>query len=360
MKPIMDHEMIDAAVQALENEKLVLGESVYKFEEEFARFCGTRHAVSTASGTAALQIALEALEMERRAEVLTSPFSFIATANSILHAKSRPIFADVGKDGNLDVLNAADKMIGRTRALMPVHLYGHPFDVEAFRDLARDKEVFLVEDACQAHGATYNGRKAGSLGDVGCFSFYSSKNMTVGGDGGIITTDDDDVAEVARSIRDCGRLSKYTMARLGYTSRLNSVNAAIGRVQLARLLVWNERRRIIAGKYRELLSGISGIHLPPKDDNIISSVYHLFVIQSPYREQIKNYLAENGVEAGVHYPIPIHLQVPYKRIYGYTEGSFPESERLANQVLSLPIYYGLSDEQVEYVAQLVKESLAHV
>jgi dTDP-4-amino-4,6-dideoxygalactose transaminase len=269
------------------------------------------------------------------------------------------MFADVGNDGNLDVLKTIDKMISRTRAILPVHLYGHPFDVEGFRDLAEDKDVFLIEDACQAHGATYDNRPIGSIGNIGCFSFYSSKNMTVGGDGGMITTNDDEIAEVARCLRDCGRLSKYTMSRIGYTSRLNTVNAAIGRVQLRKLPIWNERRKEIANIYRRELGNVKGISLPVEDNDKIQSVYHLFVIQSLQRDKIQEYLEQHGVETGVHYPIPIHLQAPYKRLFNYDQGAFPEAERLANHVLSLPVYYGMSNDEVIHVTQLVKDSMAN-
>ena len=284
--PIIDAEMREAALSALENEKLVMGESVHKFEEEFARYCGTKYAVSTGSGTAALSITLQALGISHGSEVVTTPFSFIATANAVLHAGAEPVFADVEDSGiNLSPGKARAKIGPKTRALIPVHLYGHAAAMDEFLEITRGTGVKLVEDACQAHGAEFGGKRVGSIGEAGCFSFYPAKNMTVGGDGGMITTDNSELAEAAGSIRDCGRdkNSKYYMGRIGYTSRLNSVNAAIGRVQLRRLDSWNEARRRLAALYRRHLEGVDGIVLPPSERQVEKPVYHLFVIRTRMR-----------------------------------------------------------------------------
>ncbi len=360
MQPIIDKEMTEAALRSLQNEKLVLGESVYRFEEEFAHYCGTRHAISTSSGTAALQIALQSLGIGQGDSVLTTPFSFIATSNAILHAGARPEFVDAdGSDYNLHASAAAKGLTKNTRAVVPVHLYGRPCHMKEFREILYDKGLKLVEDACQAHGAEYRGKRVGSYGDAACFSFYPSKNMTVGGDGGMIVTDDEDTAEEARSIRDCGRSgsSKYAMSRIGYTSRLNTANAAIGRIQLRRLDEWNQARRRIAMLYRRELESVERIKVPPGDTSEERSVYHLFVICSQRRDRIKEQLEAKGVETGVHYPIPIHLQTPYRKMYNYSEGSFPESENLAREVLSLPIHPTLKDEEVKYVCEQVREAV---
>ncbi len=362
MQPVMDTEMIEAALYSLQNEKMVLGETVRKFEEEFARYCGGRYAVSTGSGTAALQIALQSLDIGPGDEVLTTPFSFIATSNAILHSGAHPGFADVNSsDFNLNAVAAGKLLTEKTKAVLPVHLYGRPCRMDEFREVASENNLKLVEDACQAHGAEYRGKRVGSFGDAACFSFYPSKNMTVGGDGGMIVTSDEEIAEAARSIRDCGRAgsSKYAMSRIGYTSRLNTVNAAIGRVQLRRLDEWNQARRRIAMVYRRELEGVEKIELPPGDTSDERSVYHLFVIRSTLRDQIKERLETNGVETGIHYPIPIHLQTPYRKIYGYKEGSFPESENLAREVLSLPIHPGLKDEEVKTVCDKVREAVRY-
>ncbi len=359
--PIIDAEMRAAALFALENEMMVMGESVYKFEEEFAKYCGTRSAVSTASGTAALSITLQALNIGQGGEVITTPFSFIATANSIVHAGADPIFADVEDSGiNLSPTKTQAKVGSKTRALMPVHLYGHPSRIDEFQDLASDRGVRMIEDACQAHGAEFKGRKVGSIGDAGCFSFDPAKNMTVGGDGGMITTNDEELADAARSIRDCGRdkNSKYYHGRIGFTSRLNTLNAAIGRVQLRRLDAWNEARRRLSQRYRKELESVQNITLPPLDGGFEKSVYHLFVIRTKLRDKVRQRLAEERIETGIHYPRPIHLQAPYRQKYGYTERAFPLSESLSNEVLSLPIFPTLTEEEVVRVCDSLKASLA--
>ena len=358
MRPVIDEEMIEAGISALRNERLVMGESVYKFEEEFARYCGTRYAVSTASGTAALQIAFQSIGIHGDDEILTTPFSFFATSNAIIHAGAQPRFADVEDSGfNLDPENASKKITSKTRAVEPVHLYGQPARVDEFLAMAEERGISIVEDCCQAHGAEYDGKKVGSLGLAGCFSFYSSKNMTVGGDGGMITTNDKNLADAARSFRDCGRASKYEMSRVGYTSRLNTVNAAIGRVQLRRLDKWNSLRRGIASLYRRDLEGVEGITLPPEENSKEVPVYHLFVIRSEHRDRIAKRLEEKGIESAIHYPIPIHLQDYYRRQYGFSEGSFPVSERLAKEVLSLPMHPMLTEQEVSLVSRTVREAV---
>lgn len=357
--PEIDSEMKTAALAALD-EKLVMGESVYKFEEEFAKYCGSKYAVSTGSGTAALSITLQALGIGSGSEVITTPFSFIATANAVLHAGAEPVFADVEDNGvNLSPAKTISKLSPKTRAVMPVYLYGMPAAMDEFVEISRKRNIRLVEDACQAHGAAIADKKAGSIGDAGCFSFYPAKNMTVGGDGGMITTNNDDVAEAAMSIRDCGRdkNSKYHMGRIGVTSRLNTVNAAIGRIQLRRLDAWNASRNRLAERYRKELETVNGISLPPAAKSGDYGVYHLFVIQSKQRDRIQEQLKRNRIETGVHYPVPIHLQVPYRERYGYTDGEFPLSERLSNEVLSLPMYPSLSEHQVVEICNVVKQSL---
>jgi perosamine synthetase len=357
--PVIDEEMKTAALSALD-EKLVMGESVFKFEEEFARYCGTKYAVSTSSGTTALSISLQALGIGHGSEVVTTPFSFIATANAVLHAGGNPVFADVEDSGvNLSPQKAQMKIGAKTRAIIPVHLYGHPARMDEFLEISREKGIKLVEDACQAHGAELEGKKVGSIGDAGCFSFYPAKNMTVGGDGGMITTNNQELAEAAMSIRDCGRdkNSKYNHGRIGFTARLNTVNAAIGRVQLRRLDGWNEARRRLASWYRRELENVLGIELPPSDRPEDRAVYHLFVIRTKMRDHAKKQLENNGIETGVHYPVPIHLQVPYRQMFGYSEGAFPLSESLSSDVLSLPMYPTLTEDEVVRICNVLKASV---
>ena len=350
-RPIVTEEMIQAMAQALRDERLVLGESVFKFEEEFARYIGTEHAVSVSSGTDALTLTMLALNVRAR-EVITTPFSFVATATSVVHAGATPVFADVLQDGNIDPAEVMP--VRETAAVLPVHLYGNPARMDEMIEAAGPK-VRIIEDACQAHGASYKGKKCGAWGDAGCFSFYTTKNMTVGGDGGMVTTDDERLANDLRKLRDCGRVSRYEHDVFGFTSRLNTANAAFGRVQLRHLDEWNERRRTIARRYSERLKDVMEIKLPPLEVRDVVPVFHLFVIRCGDRDALAKHLANNGVETAVHYPIPIHLQPVYRDAYGFGRGSYPASERMADTALSLPLFPGMEDEQVDEVCRLVIE-----
>jgi len=351
-KPVFDEEMKTAALDALQNERFVMGESVFKFEEEFARYCEVSHAVSTSSGTSALQLSLAALGVNRGDDVVTTPFSFVATANAVLHVGAVPVFADVDvRTCNMDPELAKGKITGKTRAVIPVHLYGFPADMKSILEIFEDRGCPVVEDACQAHGAEYYGRKVGTLGDVGCFSFYPSKNMTVCGDGGMVVTDDEEVARNLAKLRDCGRASHYEHDLIGFTARLNTVNAAIGRVQLRRLDEWNEKRRACAKLYDKLLSNMADVTLPPNGSSDVKPVYHLYVISTSQRDWLKVWLEQRGVQCGVHYPFPIHLQPAYRELFAYRGGEFPKSEFLSNAVLSLPMYPQLREEEIEYVCE---------
>ncbi len=353
-RPEMDQEMIEAAASALQNERLVMGESVFKFEEAFARYIGVKRAVSISSGTEALILALIAVDC-RGKEVLTTSFSFIATANSVVHAHGHPRFCDVRADDyNLDATKIAASVRENARAIMPVHLFGHPCDMDQIGDLAEEKGLKVIEDACQAHGALYKGRKVGALGDIGCFSFYPTKNMTVGGDGGMVTTDDDDMAKMVAKLRDCGRTSRYSHDVVGFTSRLNTVNAAIGLVQLKRLDGWNERRRSIAQRYYSGLRGQAGVELPPKADAVKVPVYHLFAVRAERRDELAKHLADMGIATAVHYPIPIHLQPAYAGIIDQNKDDMPVSERLSQRILSLPIFPSMTEGQVDRVCEAVR------
>jgi perosamine synthetase len=347
--------MREAAMLALQNERFVLGESVFKFEDEFARYCGTKYGVSTSSGTNALQFSLLALGVGRGDEVVTTPNSFVATANAALHANALPVFADVDLNTfNIDPKAIVGKISEKTRAILPVHLYGYPAEMGPILETAKEHGLSVVEDACQAHGAEYFGKKAGSIGDVGCFSFYPSKNMTVCGDGGMIVTNNEEVAKMIAKLRDCGRASHYEHDVIGYTSRLNTVSAAIGRVQLRRLDEWVSKRRENAKIYDSMLSGVAGVSLPPSGSSDIVPVYHLYVIRTALRDRLEEWLGKNGVQSGIHYPIPIHLQPCYKD-FGYSRGDYPNSERLSDTVLSLPMYPDLSKDEIEYICKAIVE-----
>lgn len=348
MNPAFTEEMEDAAICALKSERFVLGESVFKFEEEFANYCGTKYAVAVSSGTSALHLSLLSLGPARK--VITTPMSFIATANSILHAGGVPVFADIEEGtGNIDVEKLS---IDGANGIMPVHLYGQPCEMDKILEL-KEEGLTVVEDACQAHGAEYKGKKVGSIGDAGCFSFYPSKNMNVGGDGGMVTTNNEEISEKIRKLRDCGRKGKYEHDVVGYTHRLNTVNAAIGLVQLKYLDEWNKKRAKIAGIYRKLLP--DKILLAEKGH--VKHVYHAFVIKVAKREKLAEHLRDSGIEVGVHYPLPIPLQPIYRELFDYKEGQFPVAEKFCREVLSLPIYPLLSKDEVEFVCEKINEFL---
>jgi perosamine synthetase len=350
-KPMFLPEMEEAAISALRNDRYLRGENVVKFEEEFARFVGTDYAVSTSSGTNAIQFILLALELQGK-KIVTTPNSFIASANAVVHANGTPVFADIAAESySLDPIEAEKQLKAGASGLLPVHIYGSPVDFDAFSELAERYHVPIVEDACQAHGALYKGIKAGKLGTAAAFSFYPSKNMTVLGDGGMVTTDDKKIADLIARMRDGGRSSWYEHDIMGYTSRLNTVNAAIGRVQLRHLEQWNERRRAVAEMYRRGLKDVDAIELPPQDTAEIQSVYHQFVLRTATRDALMAYLKGNAVETAIHYPIPIHLQPLYMRLFGYAEGAYPRSERFAKECLSLPMHPFLADEDVRYVCE---------
>jgi perosamine synthetase len=355
-RPIFDREMENAALEALRNEHFVMGESTYKFEEEFARYCGVNHCVSTSSGTAALHLCLIALGIKKLDQVITTPFSFVATANAIVHAGATPVFADIKIESyNIDP-NQMSKVITRnTKAIIPVHLYGYPSQMKEIMDVAKSREISILEDACQAHGAEYQGLKVGSIGDAGCFSFYSSKNMTVCGDGGMVTTSNEGIAKAVAKLRDCGRKSKYIHDVIGYTARLNTVNSAIGRVQLRKLDRWNEQRRKNARLYNRLLVDLEEITLPPGENSRLKPVYHLYVIRTKKRDALQKWLQKSGIVCGVHYPLPINLQPVYKKLFKFKTGAYPQSELASRTCLSIPMYPDLTNDDIRYVSEKIHE-----
>ena len=337
-------EMENAAIDALRNESFVGGESVVKFEEEFARYTGTKYAVSVNSGNSALQISLMSLGISKNSKVITPTNSFIASANCIRMTNAQPILTDIKlTDGSIDVSNVKDK----ADAIIPVHIYGNPCDYDSVRALAEQQKIPIVEDACQAHGAIYKEKKVGSLSDVGCFSFYPTKNMTVGGDGGMTTTNNEEIAEKIKSIRDNGRKSKIEFDKLGFTMRLNTINAAIGRVQLKHLDEKNSRRREITDIYKKKL--VQDCILPENLDG--KSVFHQIVIKHEKRNEIRQELSKNEIGSAIYYEKPIHMQEIYHE-YGLT---LPNSEKFSREIMSLPSYPLLTNEQVEVIAECVNK-----
>ena len=337
-------EMEDAALDALRNESFVGGESVSNFEEEFARYTGTKYAVSVNSGNSALQISLISLGISDKSKVITPTNSFIASANCIRMVNAQPILSDINsRDGCIDVSSVTEK----ADAIIPVHIYGNPCDFDSVKLLAEQQKIPIIEDACQAHGAIFKGKKVGNLSDVGCFSFYPTKNMTVGGDGGMTTTNNEEIALEIESIRDNGRKTKNEFDKLGFTMRLNTVNAAIGRVQLKHLDEKNSRRREIVGIYRKKL--VEDCILPENLEG--KSVYHQIVIKHEKRDEIRKVFLENSIGCAIYYEKPIHMHEIYQE-YGLT---LPNSEKFSKEIMSLPSYPSLTDEQVEIIAECVNK-----
>jgi len=357
-EPILNEEMINNAINALKTERFLKGESIKKFEEEFGKYVGTKYALAVNSGTSALHLSLIASGIKAGDYVVTTPASFIATANAIVYIGAKPIFSDISPETyNIDPYILEEKIKKykkKVKAIIPVHLYGYPCDMDHILEIAERYDIKVLEDACQAHGAMYKGKRVGSLGIAGAFSFYPSKNMTVCGDGGMVTTNSEDIAKIVESLRDVGRSkdSSYFHERIGYTARMNTINAAIGRIQLKHLEEWNEKRRKIAKEYNKKLAGIGDLILPPKENSNIKPVYHLYVIRTKYRDQLKEYLEKNGIECGIHYPLPIHLQMPYRQM-GFRERMFPNAEKWAEEVLSLPMHPNLTEDDIEYIVTRV-------
>lgn len=345
---------IDSAVAAaLESGWYVLGAQVRAFEEEFSAYCGVAHGVGVGSGTEALHIALAALDLPPGSEVITTAHTAVATVAAIEMAGLRPVFADIDPATYTLAPEKIEAAITpRTRAILPVHIYGQMCDVAPIMEIARRHSLRLVEDCAQAHGATYRGRRAGSLGDVAAFSFYPTKNLNAAGDGGMIVTDDPALAERARLLRQYGWKEHYLSSIRGLNSRLDELQAAILRVKLRHLDRWNERRRELAHLYDRLLSE-SGLVLPAAPP-YVGHVYHLYVVRCAGREALRERLKAHGVSSLVHYPVPVHLQPAYADL-GYGPGSLPQTERAAAEILSLPLYPEMTEAMVRRVAECILE-----
>ncbi len=350
---------IDSAIRrVLENTNFILGKEVADFERDFAAYCGVKNAVGVASGTAALMLALDVAGVGPGDEVITTPLTFFATAEAISRLGARPVFADIDpRTFDIEPELVEEACTPRTKAIVPVHLYGMPAEMGALSDIAMRRGLWLIEDAAQAHGAFYRDERAGSMGDMAAFSFYPGKNLGAYGDGGAVTTNDDGLANVLRQIRNHGRKEKYVHEMIGFGERLDAIQAAVLSVKLRHLDDWVLRRRKLAARYRELLKD-AGVGFQDEMVHIRSS-YHLFVIRVPERDRVLRMLHDRGIGAGVHYPVPLHLQPAYRHL-GYKPGDFPEAERAAAEVLSLPIYPEMTDEQQDRVVEALLEALAEV
>jgi len=356
MRILVTDEQKEAVLRVLDSGNYILGEENRKIEKEFAEYCGTKYAVALNSGTAALHLALLSLGVGEGDEVITVSNTFIATANAVLFVGARPVFVDINPTTYTMKVESLEKSItGRTKAIIPVHLYGHPVDMDPLIEIAKEHNLYVIEDACQAHGALYKGKKVGSIGDIGCFSFYPSKNMTVCGDGGILVTNNGEAAEKSKIIRHQGQKIRNIHECLGYNMRLSEVHAAIARVQLRLLDKLNEARRKNASTYDSLFEDLKDKIVRPIEKSWANHVYHLYVIQTSRRDSLKNYLAEKGIETGVHYPIPVHLQSFYQELFGFSEGMYPITENAAKNVLSLPCHPALSQNDIIYIAENVHD-----
>jgi dTDP-4-amino-4,6-dideoxygalactose transaminase len=346
-------EEIDEAVSnVLKNTAFILGQDTRLLEEAFASYCSAHYAVGVDNGTSALELILRAYGIGPGDEVITVANTFIATTLAITHVGARPVLVDVDPvTYNIDVNQIPRVITARTRAIIPVHLYGQPADMDAINSIAEEHRLIVVEDACQAHGAEYRGRRTGSLGHAAAFSFYPSKNLGACGDAGMVVTNDEAVAETIRMLRNVGQARKYYHDLLGHNHRIDNLQSAILRVKLPHLDGWNNARRERAAQYNELLAGTGAE--TPSEASYTRHVYHLYVVQVDRRDEFQAYLSEHGVSTGIHYPVPIHLQKAYADL-GYRRGDFPVTEAQVDRIVSLPMYAELSPEMVEYVADVIR------
>ena len=347
---------IDAAIQrVVENTNFILGQEVANFEQAFARYVGAKGAVGVASGTSALFLSLLACGIGPGDEVITTAHTFMATAEVISQRGARPVFVDIDpRTYNIDPAQVEDAITPHTKAILPVHLYGQPAHMEPLLDIAQRHNLWLIEDAAQAHGAEYRGQRCGTIGHLACFSFYPGKNLGAYGDAGAVTSNDEALLSRVRTLRNHGRIGKYEHAEIGYGERLDALQAAILGAKLPHLDAWNEARRAHARLYNEWLADCDVV--TPYESPEVRHVYHLYVLRTPQRETMLAHLKSREISAGIHYPLPLHRQPAYLK-QGYGNVSLPVTERLAQEVLSLPMYPELSREQIAYVAQAIKEAM---
>lgn len=338
--------------EVMKNTAFASGPFVQKFEKEFAEFCGAKHCIAVNSGTSALHVALLAHGVKPGDEIITVPNSFIATTWAITYCGATPVFIDADPDTLLmdcDLIEAA--ITDKTKVILPIHLYGQPANIDRINEIAKKHNLVVVEDAAQAHAATYDGIRVGGKGNTACFSFYPGKNLGAYGEGGAVTTDDDEVAERIQMLRNHGQSKKYHHDMIGYNYRMDGFQGAVLSIKLKYLQEWTDRRNAIADMYHEGLKDIKEIKLPVIKPNM-TSAYHLFVIHTSYRDELMAYLSDNGVSAGLHYPVPIHLQPAYEDL-NYKKGDFPVSESNADNCLSLPMFAELTHDDVNKVIEKI-------
>ena len=350
-------EEVDAAIaRVMESSQFVLGNEVAAFEEHFATYCGARYGVALNSGTSALHLALLAADIGHGDEVITVPFTFVATVAAICYTGGRPVFVDIEpRSYTMDVNRLENAITERTKAILPVHLYGQPADMDPILEIARHHGLSVIEDAAQAHGAEYKGHRVGGIGDLGCFSFYPGKNLGAYGEGGMVVTDNPEYARTIRMLRDWGQEHKHHHVLKGYNYRMDGIQGAILRVKLRHLEAWTEARRRHTARYGELLAG-SAVQTPTVMP-YARHVYHIYAVRVPKRDALQLALHRREIQTGIHYPDPVHLLQAYTDL-GFQPGDFPCSEQAAKEVLSLPMFPELSHTQVETVSAAVRESIS--
>lgn len=347
-------EITQAIQRVLKSGWFILGEEVKQFEEEFSKYIGTKYGIGVNSGSDALFLALKALGIGTGDEVITISHTFISTVDSIVRNGAKPVFVDIDPDTYcIDVAKIEERITEKTRAILPVHLYGHPADMEPIMEIAKKYNLWVIEDACQAHGAEYKGKKVGGIGVLGCFSFYPTKNLGAYGDGGIIVTSNEELAEKLKMLRNYGQPQKYYHDFVGINSRLNEIQAAILQVKLKHLDEWNEKRRRVANLYREFLKSSNVI--VPVEKEYAKHAYHLYVIRCRERDKLQQYLSERGIETQIHYPIPVHKQKAYLDL---VDAQLPITEKICDEILSLPIYPWLNNDEVSSIAEVIKNAIS--
>jgi len=355
---LIQHDVEKTLRRLMKRSDFILGQDVRCFEESFASYIGCRYAIGVNSGTDALFLGLLSLGVGRGDEVIVPAYTYIASAFAVTYTGARPVFADIDETTfNIDPQAIERVITKRTKAIMPVHLYGQAADMGPIRDIARKHGLRIIEDTAQAHGAQYRGRKAGAIGDIGAFSFYPTKNLGAFGDAGLIATSNGQLYKKLKKLRDYGRISKYVHGSVGYNSRLDSVQAVFLNAKLWHLDAWNQKRISVAGMYNKYLGDIPGIQLP-REAGYGKHVYHIYAIRVKDRDRVLEGLIAAGVSAAVHYPVPLHLQ-PVYRCLGYRRGDFPVAEGICRDVLCLPIYPHITEKQIVYVAQTLKRLVKH-
>jgi len=351
-------EIDEAVLKTIQNGKFILGENVKSLEGELANYCDVKEAIGVNSGTDALWLSLMAIGVGLGDEVIVPAFTIIVDASVVCHLKAKPVFVDIDPvNFNLDPNKLEEKITKRTKAIIVVHLFGQTAEMGPILEIAKRHNIPVIEDACQAIGAAYKNQKAGTIGDLGCFSFFPTKNLGAYGDGGLITTNNQSLSEKLRLLRSHGseKGNKYSHIIIGHNSRLDEIQATVLRVKLKWLDKWNEARRQNAQYYNESLQGIGGL-ITPKEGQNSYHVYHQYTIRSQRRDQLQNFLQSQGITTNIYYPIPLHLQKALNYL-GYRQGDFPESERAAQEVLSLPVYAELEKEKIDYVISQIKKFL---